>query len=366
MKAIIVKPPNLGVYITQLSESKQFPDKKEVKIRILENGICGTDREIVNAKIYASPPPGDDYLILGHEAIGVIERVGEEVRDFVEGDLVMPINRRGCGKCLNCLIGRPDHCETGERVQAGREKLHGFMREYYFDNPRYLVSIPKGIKDIAILAQPLSDLEKSIEEILFIQKRQIWTCDDGSYTCRKALVIGTGTTGTLVSMLLKTYGFRVYITNKRELKPLEKEIFSGIGVKFYNSANGYEELFKEEGQFDMVFDTTGKAEVLKQVLPGLKYNAVIGLFGFANEGSAQLYSVDLQRIASRSIALVGLVNGQKPHFQQAVIHLAAWKSIWPDIVSKLITRVVNISEEEEVVKVLKEKEPGEIKIKIVW
>jgi aldose 1-dehydrogenase [NAD(P)+] len=53
---------------------------------VLECGICGTDREIVNGLMHeASPPPGYSYLVLGHEAIGVLEEDGEFLR---KGDVV--------------------------------------------------------------------------------------------------------------------------------------------------------------------------------------------------------------------------------------------------------------------------------------
>ncbi len=83
-------------------------------------------------------------MVLGHEAIGgvVQEDGGESIR---KGDLVMPVNRRGgCGHCLACLNGRPDFCETGGFVEAGIKGMHGFMRETYWDEERYLVRVPRG------------------------------------------------------------------------------------------------------------------------------------------------------------------------------------------------------------------------------
>ncbi|MGC8608967.1 MAG: alcohol dehydrogenase catalytic domain-containing protein, partial [Thermoplasmata archaeon] len=112
MKAITVRPPGQGAKIEDV-------DIKEtgLKVRILENGICGTDREIVNGVMSAAAvPDGYNYLVLGHEAIG---RVEEDIRNFDKGTIVMPVNRRGCGKCINCLIGRPDFCETGDFREAG-------------------------------------------------------------------------------------------------------------------------------------------------------------------------------------------------------------------------------------------------------
>ena len=61
-------------------------------------------------------------------------------------------------------------------------------------------------------------------------------CSDGTYGCRKAVVIGTEPIGILMSTILKTYRFNVTIVNRRELYPFEKEIINLVGLKFYNSA----------------------------------------------------------------------------------------------------------------------------------
>jgi aldose 1-dehydrogenase [NAD(P)+] len=59
---------------------------------------------------------------------------------------------------------------------AGIKGLDGFMAEYLVDDPRYIVEEPRELLDVAVLAQPLSDLEKSIESLLITQRRMIWSC----------------------------------------------------------------------------------------------------------------------------------------------------------------------------------------------
>ncbi|QGA55328.1 alcohol dehydrogenase catalytic domain-containing protein [Sulfolobus sp. E5-1-F] len=367
MKAIVVKPPNPGV---EIKDVKIDEDKLNtvglVKLKILENGICGTDREIVSGKrTNVKPPPGKDELILGHEAIGVVEVGGYGLE---EGELVMPINKRGCGKCLNCLVGRPDFCETGEGLVAGTKGLDGFMREYMYDDPKYLVKIPPEIKDIAILAQPLADIEKSVESVLTTQKRvPIWTCDDGTLNCRKALIVGTGPTGILFSLVLRTYGFQVWIANRRELLDNEKDILEEPRILFYNSASGYEKLAKDVGKFDLIIDTTGaSASIIQQLVPLLQINGVLGLFGFPRYDTFSLDYKTVQDFVINNRVIIGLDNGQKPHFQQALIHLASWKSLWPKTTSKMITKIISINDEREVISSLRDKLPGEIKVKIKW
>lgn len=359
MKAIIVRPPEKGF------EKKDVQIQEEgIKIRILENGICGTDREIVNGQLFAAnAPEGYSFMALGHEAIG---EVMEDGGDFRKGDLVMPVNRRGCGKCLNCLLGRPDFCETGEFVEAGIKGMHGFMREYIYDSPEFLVRVPPDIRNTAIMAQPLSDLEKSLEEIFSVQGRLYWKCRDGTYGCRRALVIGTGAIGILFSLLLKSRGFDVTVSNIRDPAEHEARIFEETGVTYFNSSNGYSSLGNKDA-FDLIVEASGSdASILPSLLSLLKNNAVLGLFGFMRSGSAVLKNTDIQNLVYKSISVVGLINGQKPHFEVAMRDLVQWKHIWPETSRSLITRTIPIDKIDEFPGLMNKKTPLEIKTKISW
>src|SRR3990167_4063520 len=94
MKAIAVFPKEKRVALIEHPMPK-ISKATQVKIQILEVGICGTDREICAFK-YGVPPKGSDYLILGHESLGRIVEVGEDVSDFQVGDLVVSMVRHPC------------------------------------------------------------------------------------------------------------------------------------------------------------------------------------------------------------------------------------------------------------------------------
>lgn len=337
--------------------------KGNVLLKTLRNGICGTDREIANFKFKYTQPEEGEYLILGHEALAKVISVKDEGL-FKENDIVMPINRRGCGKCLNCILGRPDFCDTGLFRETGIRGLDGFMREFFYDDAEYLVKVFPGIEDIAILAQPLSDLEKSVEVILKIQERLNWRCWDSTYSCRKALIGGTGPIGILTSLLLKTMGFDVTMMNKREINEVEEEIVKETGINYYDNTKGLGSL---EGGFDIYFDTTGYIPLILDAIRLSKRNSIIALFGFPSTDIKGDFNSDLLfNIIDKQIAIVGLENGQKPHFERALVHLATWKSIWPKTMAKLITRKVKIEDFEEVKKAIKEKGKDEIKVIIEW
>src|SRR5260370_34861266 len=77
-------------------------------MRVLEVGIDGTDTEINNG-LYGEAPPGSDFLVIGHEALSVVEAVGGGVSGFMPGELgFAPVRRRD--NCPNCRAGESDMC----------------------------------------------------------------------------------------------------------------------------------------------------------------------------------------------------------------------------------------------------------------
>ncbi|HEY3743647.1 MAG TPA: alcohol dehydrogenase catalytic domain-containing protein, partial [Bryobacteraceae bacterium] len=67
----------------------------DVKLRVLEVGVCGTDRELCGF-VHGSPPPGSDHFILGHESLAEVIETGREVNAFKSGDVVVAGVRLPC------------------------------------------------------------------------------------------------------------------------------------------------------------------------------------------------------------------------------------------------------------------------------
>src|SRR5436305_13963381 len=120
MKAAAVYPQTktLGV-VPDFAEPK-LESPTGVKLRILNVGVCGTDREIVSF-VYGLPPEGSEYLVLGHEALGEVLAVGVEVSVLQPVDLAIAMVRRPCThpECTACRAARPDFCMTGDYHERG-------------------------------------------------------------------------------------------------------------------------------------------------------------------------------------------------------------------------------------------------------
>jgi alcohol dehydrogenase len=137
-------------------EDKPRPSLREPTdaiVRISKTTICGTDLHILKGDV----PTVTDGRILGHEGVGVIEEVGENVSSFKPGDHVLISCITSCGKCTNCKKGMYSHCENGGGWILGN-LIDGTQTEYvripFADNSLY--AVPAGADEEALVM--LSDI----------------------------------------------------------------------------------------------------------------------------------------------------------------------------------------------------------------
>src|SRR5438309_11488408 len=118
MRAVGVVPGKREVRLIE-HRTPKIAGPNQVKIRSLEVGVCGTDREICTF-VYGSPPDGFDYLVLGHESLGEVIEIGDGVSRFKRGDLVVPSVRRPCphAHCLPCREEKPGLCVSGRCTRS--------------------------------------------------------------------------------------------------------------------------------------------------------------------------------------------------------------------------------------------------------
>jgi glucose 1-dehydrogenase len=105
MKALAVFPASREVKIVDHPEPN-CAGPTEVKVRILEAGICGTDREIADFR-YGAPPADSPYQIIGHEAPGEVVEVGSSITELVPGDLAVLMVRRPCPRIIRAACTKP-------------------------------------------------------------------------------------------------------------------------------------------------------------------------------------------------------------------------------------------------------------------
>src|SRR3990170_6543461 len=111
MKAVVVTPKQGGTGRVQDVPTPE-PKADEALVEVIEVGVCGTDLEILRGD-YGESPPGDDYLVIGHENFGRVVKAPEG-GDLKEGDLCVCIVRRPDPvPCTQCAAGEFDMCSNG-------------------------------------------------------------------------------------------------------------------------------------------------------------------------------------------------------------------------------------------------------------
>src|SRR5213083_2069520 len=204
MKAIAVFPgkPD-SVHLADLPEPSvhDIPGGRGVRVKVLRVGVDGTDKEI-NAAEYGAPPEGFNYLVIGHESLGRVEEVGANVTELRPGDYVVATVRRP-GSSIYDRIGAYDMTTDSTYYERGINLRHGFLTEYYVDDAEFIVKVSRGLRDVGVLLEPMTVVEKGIAQAYEIQRRlRVWRP-------RKAAVIGAGTIGLLATLVLRLHGVEV-------------------------------------------------------------------------------------------------------------------------------------------------------------
>jgi len=317
----------------------------ELKIRTIEVGVCGTDREICTFA-YGQPPKGGDYLLLGHECLGEVVEVGSAVKNFRPGDLVVPSVRRPCTDpgCSPCREGRQDFCFTWRFTERGINQVHGFMTETFVEEETYLTPVPKDLRDLAVMAEPLTIAEKGLAQAWQVQKRLTWAHDDSDGKGRgfglNAVVLGAGPIGLLGAMKLVIEGFRVFIYSRSPKPNLKASIAEQIGAEYIsNTEVSPDDLAKHIGNIDLIYEAVGEGHLTFDVMRVLGINGVYILTGIpAEKPPIPVYADNIMRnITLKNQAIIGTVNASPVDFADAIRDLGEFKKRWPQAVQALIT-----------------------------
>jgi glucose 1-dehydrogenase len=320
MQGLVVTPGEAGsTRVEDVPEPRPGPG--EVLLRVLEVGVCGTDRDVAEGHFTAAAPEGEDRLVIGHELLGVVERAGE---GFERGQLVAATVRRSCGRCLACAEGSPDSCLTGAYVERGLTRLHGFARELVAEDAAQLIPIPAALGRLGVLAEPTSICARALRHARAIGGREPWRLE-------RALVIGAGAIGTLATILLRLDGIEVWTAS---LEPANG-LIAAVGAHYVSTRDT---PLGELGGFDLVVEAAGDAELAAGSLGLLRRSGVACLLGI--DGRERQVEVDGATIGLRAIlqnnVLFGSVNAQRQDWLAGVDALDRARRRWPGVLEGLV------------------------------
>ncbi|KYH27688.1 glucose 1-dehydrogenase [Halalkalicoccus paucihalophilus] len=317
---------------------KPEPGDGEALVRTLRVGVDGTDREVLEGG-HGEFPEGEDYLILGHEAVGVVEEPNGT--DYEEGDVVVPTVRRPPnGENEYFERGEPDMAPEGEYHERGIVGAHGFMAEYFTSPAEDLVRIPDEQAPLGFLIEPISITEKALEHAYASRSAFTWEPES-------AAVLGNGSLGLLtLAMLVHIHPFeRTYCVGRRDRPDPTIEIIEELGATYVDSREtSVDELSSEYEGMDLVYEATGYAKHAFQTIEALAPNGVSALLGVPEPWEFEIDGGTLhEELVLHNKALVGSVNSHVSHFQNASDTLG---SLPEEFLDALVTGVYGLDDWE--------------------
>ncbi|HLE61602.1 MAG TPA: glucose 1-dehydrogenase [Pyrinomonadaceae bacterium] len=338
MKAIAVKPgtPNT-IHLTELPQPSvvEVPNGRGVLVRVLRVGVDGTDKEINGAE-YGQAPPGFDFLIIGHESFGQVEAVGPNVTHLKPGDYVVATVRRP-GSSIYDLIGTNDMTTDDTYFERGINLRHGFMSQYYVDDSEFIVKIPQGLKEVGVLLEPITVVEKGVAQAYEIQRRlRVWRPG-------RAAVMGAGTIGLLATLVLRLRGLQVTTFGKTRSPYLNSDLIEAIDAKYYSTEElSIAEGAKQFGPFDIIFEATGYSPVVFESMQALGKNGVLVLSSVTG-GDRRIEvpadKINLDFVLGNKV-MVGTVNANREYFEMGVKDMAQAEAEYQGWLSRLLTHPV--------------------------
>lgn len=338
MKAIAVLPGvRNSVHLRELPMPRvgDVPGGRGVLVRVLRVGVDGTDKEI-NAAEYGAAPPGDDFLIIGHESFGQVEAVGPNVTELRPGDYVAATVRRP-GSSIYDHIGAYDMTTDDTYFERGINLRHGYLTEYYADEPEYIVKVPQGLRGVGVLIEPMTVVEKGVAQAYEIQRRlRVWRP-------RKAAVMGAGTIGLLATLALRLRGLEVTTFGLTPGPYRNSELVEALGARYQSTAEApLLESAAKDGPFDLIFEATGHSPVVFDSLQALGKNGVLVLSsvtGGDRRVEVPADKINLSFVLGNKV-MVGTVNANREYFELAVKDMAQAEAQYAGWLAQLLTHPV--------------------------
>lgn len=342
MKAITIIPGKADSAAVQ-DVPEPTSSEGDVLVRALELGICGTDFELVSGQ-YGWAPKNSDYLILGHESLGVVESAPSE-SGFEKGDLVVGIVRRPDPvPCIGCAAGEWDMCRNDLYTERGIKEIHGFGSELWRNESKYLIKLDPRVRPIGVLMEPASVLAKAWDHIERIGRRAAWKP-------RTVLVTGAGPIGLLGAMMGRQRGLEVHVLD-RVTAGLKPRLVADLGAE-YHTGSVHDLNFRP----DIILECTGVCSLIVDSMSKLNSDGILCLAGVSSKGQTGKLDVGElnRRLVLENCVIFGSVNANRHHWELAGKALSEGDHDW---LSRLISRREPLANWHEVL----ERKPDDIKV----
>jgi len=274
LKLVQVKKPEIG--------------HNDVLIRIKKTAICGTDVHIWNWDAWAQktiPVP----MHVGHEYVGVIEGMGQEVRGFKIGDRVSGEGHITCGFCRNCRAGRRHLCRNTQGVGVNRE---GAFAEYLVIPAFNAFKIPDDISDdLAAIFDPFGNATHTALAFNLVGE--------------DVLITGAGPIGVMAAAIAKHVGARyIVITDINDYRlGLAKKMGAtrAVNVQREDLRDVMNDLGMTEG-FDVGLEMSGAPDAFRLMLDTINHGGKVAMLGIPPPGMA----IDWNQVIFKGLEIRGI------------------------------------------------------------
>ena len=286
MKALFYTEP-YHFEFTDVPEPQVGDD--EVLVRVKACGICGSDVQGFTGKTGRRIPP----LIMGHEAAGIVEDFGKNVKDFEKGDRVCFDSTVYCNQCEPCRAGKYNRCKKRQvlGVSVPEFKRHGAFAEY--------VAVPSWI------------VSKIPDTMSFVQAALLEPVSIGMHAVNRApisagdtvVVIGAGTIGLFVLQGCKLKAAKAVVCDINEFRlDIACKLGADVVVNPAKS-NLKERVFKAtDGRgADVAFEVVGFAQTFTDAISVLKTGGYLVAVGNLQKTA----EFNLQELVARELTFTG-------------------------------------------------------------
>lgn len=285
MKVLAKLKPEIGLWMS--TEDKPTPKRNEVLIKTKKTAICGTDLHIYKWDDWAKatvPVP----LRTGHEFVGEIAEVGEDVQHFKVGDRVSGEGHLTCGDCRPCRAGNRHLCRNTRGVGY---HVPGVFAEYFTLPESNVFKVPEGISDdCAAIFDPFGNATYAALE--------------HDLVAEDVLVTGAGPVGLMAAAVCKFAGARhVVITdvNEHRLNLAKKMGLYAVNSQTTSLVDVMKTLGMVEG-FDIGIELSGSPLAFADMISAMNHGGKISFMGIP----AQPYAINWSEVVFKTLTIQGL------------------------------------------------------------
>ena len=262
----------------------------DVLVQVKACGICGSDVHGYDGSTGRRIPP----LIMGHEAAGVVAKVGKEVRAFAPGDRVTFDSTVSCGGCAFCKEGKVNLCDDRQvlGVSCREYRRHGAFAEYVAIPDRIVYALPEKLPyEKAAVIEAVS---------IAVHAAKITEIEEGS----TAVVIGAGMIGLLAVQAFRHYGCSKVFAVDLEQSKLDTAKSLGADATFLaTDPNLMTKLSHAAGGrgIDIAVEVVGAQKSIDTAIDVVRRGGTVTLIG----NLSPRVEIQLQSVVTTQLRLLG-------------------------------------------------------------